>query len=322
MFNKLIVQPIFNLLIILYGLIGDFGVAIILFTIIVKIVLTPLAKSQHRQTKKLRQLQPEIAKIKKKTAGNKQAEMLLTSSLYKANNIKASASFLSLIIQLPIMVAIFQVIRRIVENKDAIVEYSYSFVQKIDRIKQITDGQAVFKPTLFGLDLTQAPLALASWSSVVLLGFLIGQVFLQRKIMDLRNPAPTDEKGQKRRLRDVMREAQDGKEHDQSELNQITNSNMTKIMPFITVPILGFLYGAVSFYYFISNLCDFVQIKIFEREDLGEIKSVESQEVSERLKRAQSAQIINEQRMQKLKNRAKKTESSGVKITRIKAKKK
>lgn len=322
MFNKLIVQPIFNLLIMLYGLIGDFGLAIIVFTIIVKTVLIPLAKSQHRQTKKLRQIQPEIAKIKKKTVGNRQAEMLLTSSLHRANGIKASTSFLSLIIQLPIMIAIFQVVRRIVENKDAIAQYSYSFVQKFDRIKQIIDGQATFKPTLFGLDLTQAPLALANWSSVILVGFLIGQVFLQRKIMELRTPTPTDEKGQKRRFRDVMREAQDGKEHDQAELSQITNNNMTKIMPFMIVPILGFSYGAVSFYYFFSNLCDFIQIKIFDREDLGEVKSIESQEVSERLKKAQTAQIINEQRMQELKNRAKKTESSGVRVTRIKAKKK
>ena len=61
----LIVRPIVNILFVIYSVVGDFGLAIIIFTIIVKFAMWPLMKRQLHQTKIMREIQPELAEIKK-----------------------------------------------------------------------------------------------------------------------------------------------------------------------------------------------------------------------------------------------------------------
>lgn len=114
LFNLLdiiIVRPIVNILFIIYNLVGDFGLAIIIFTVIVKLAMLPLTKRQLHQTKLMRKIQPELAQIKKNCNGNRQLESLQTMDLYKRYNVKPFASILTLLIQLPIFIAIFSAIR-------------------------------------------------------------------------------------------------------------------------------------------------------------------------------------------------------------------
>ena len=72
----LIVRPIVNILFVIYNFVGDFGVAIILFTILVKFLTWPPMKKQLHQTKLMRQIQPELTEIRKRCNGNKQMESL------------------------------------------------------------------------------------------------------------------------------------------------------------------------------------------------------------------------------------------------------
>ena len=67
MFTTFIVQPIFNLLVFIYALIPghNFGLAIILFTVVVRLLMWPLVKKQLHQAKAMRKLQPELKKIKR-----------------------------------------------------------------------------------------------------------------------------------------------------------------------------------------------------------------------------------------------------------------
>jgi YidC/Oxa1 family membrane protein insertase len=78
MFTDVVVQPIFNLLVLIYALIPghNFGLAIILFTIVVRLLMWPLVKKQLKQTKITRQLQPELKRIKKeqRATGKKRAK--------------------------------------------------------------------------------------------------------------------------------------------------------------------------------------------------------------------------------------------------------
>src|SRR5882757_5233131 len=101
MFTTLIVQPIFNLLVLIYGLLPghNFGLALIIFTVVIRLLLWPLVKKQLHQTKVMRKLQPEIKRIKKETKGNRQKEMQLTMELYKERGFNPYASFPTLIIQ-------------------------------------------------------------------------------------------------------------------------------------------------------------------------------------------------------------------------------
>ena len=87
LFDLLITQPIFNLLLTIYNFVGDFGISIIVFTVIVKFLMWPITKGQLHQTKVMRKIQPELKKIKRNAKGNKQVESLQMMELYKKNNI-------------------------------------------------------------------------------------------------------------------------------------------------------------------------------------------------------------------------------------------
>ena len=87
----IIVRPIVNVLFIIFNLVKDFGLAIIVFTILVKLLMLPLTKKQLRQTRLMRKIQPELTQIRKNCNGNKQLESLQTMDLYKRYNIKPFA---------------------------------------------------------------------------------------------------------------------------------------------------------------------------------------------------------------------------------------
>lgn len=126
----IVVRPIVNILFLIYDLVRDFGLAIIIFTIIVKLAMLPLTKKQLYQTKLMRKIQPELAEIKKRCNGNRQLESLQTMDLYKRYNVKPFASILTLIIQLPIFIAIFSAIRVVATPlpNDNLFNRAYPFV--------------------------------------------------------------------------------------------------------------------------------------------------------------------------------------------------
>ncbi len=113
--DMLIVRPITNILFVIYGFVGDFGLAIILFTVLVKICLWPLVKRQFYQTRLMRKIQPELTEIKKNCNGNRQLESLQMMDLYKRNNIKPFRSMLTLIIQLQIFISLYTSVRVMVQ---------------------------------------------------------------------------------------------------------------------------------------------------------------------------------------------------------------
>jgi YidC/Oxa1 family membrane protein insertase len=108
--NALIVRPIVNILFVIYNLVGDFGLAIIIFVVIVKLATWPLIKKQMHQTRIMRQIQPELAEIKKRCNGNRQMESLQMMELYKRKNVKPFRSVATIFIQLPIFIALFTAI--------------------------------------------------------------------------------------------------------------------------------------------------------------------------------------------------------------------
>ena len=136
-----IVRPITNILFVIYGLVGDFGLAIILFTVLVKICMWPLVKRQLHQTRLMRKIQPQLAEIKKNCKGNRQLESLQMMDLYKRNNIKPFRSMLTIILQLPIFIALYTAVRVMVlptltDNLDI---RAYSFVRNVGNIQEVID---------------------------------------------------------------------------------------------------------------------------------------------------------------------------------------
>ena len=128
--DLIVVRPIVNILFVIFNLVHDFGLAIIIFTVLVKLLMLPLTKRQLNQTKLIKKIQPELTQIKKNCKGNKQLESLQTMDLYKRYNVKPFASILTLIIQLPIFIAIFSAIRVIATPlpQDNLMNRAYDIV--------------------------------------------------------------------------------------------------------------------------------------------------------------------------------------------------
>lgn len=164
MFTTLLVQPLFNLLAGIYALIPyhDFGIAVIIFTVLVRMLLWPLVTKQLHSQKAIQELQPELQRIRSETKGDKQAEGRLVMELYKERKINPFASFLPLLIQLPIFFALFVVLSDIIKPGQ-FGALSYDYIKQLDVIAAIIKESVSFHPTLLGvIDLTKASAILAA----------------------------------------------------------------------------------------------------------------------------------------------------------------
>ena len=99
--------------------VGNFGVSIIIVTILIKIALLPLTLKQDKSMKEMKKLQPEIEKIKEKYANDKQMLNIKTMELYKEHKVNPLGGCLPLLLQLPILFALFGVLRNGIIPKDS-----------------------------------------------------------------------------------------------------------------------------------------------------------------------------------------------------------
>lgn len=307
MFDTFIVQPIFNLLMILSNVIPgrNLAIGIVIFTVIVRFLMYPLLKGQLHQTKAMRKMQPELARIKKKYGDNKQLAGIAMLELYKKYNINPFKSILILIIQLPIFIALFQVIRMFVYGniQEYFEKYTYGFIKGIPAISEAVKDPNIISRDLFGFfDITKT--AFASNTSVsttiVLIALAIISGVLQ--YLMLKQTSSTTQSGDKKRtIKEILKEAADGKDADQAEINAIMMNNMNKIMPFMMVVIMISLPGAICLYYTFSNLIAVAQQKYILGQDEDELENIAESSYkgskggkNNREKKAKKAEIIKE----------------------------
>lgn len=109
LWNTVILEPVLNSLIALTTMVADnFGLAIIVLTVIVRLALYPLTVRQTRSTKAMQSLQPKLQELQKKYAKNKQKLQQETMKLYKEAGINPMGCLWPMLIQLPIWIALYQ----------------------------------------------------------------------------------------------------------------------------------------------------------------------------------------------------------------------
>lgn len=159
MYNEIIFRPLYNILVGIMDVLPwiDVGLAVILFTVIIKIILFPLSKSALVTQLRMKEVEAEANKIKTQYANDKQAQTLKTMELYKQKGIKPFSGILLLIIQLPILLSLIQIFYKIIPVIDPDHNLLYSFV-----------SSPVLKTMFLGLiDLTHPSLILAIATGVV-----------------------------------------------------------------------------------------------------------------------------------------------------------
>lgn len=136
-FQTVFYQPIFNLLIFLYNIIpgSDLAVAIILLTIIIKLILLPLSKQSIKSQKSLQELQPKIEEIKKQHKDDREKMGQEMMKLYKEHKVNPLSSCLPLLLQLPFLIAVFHVFRN--GFTEETLQLVYSFIATPEEVTSI-----------------------------------------------------------------------------------------------------------------------------------------------------------------------------------------
>ena len=126
-FNLIFYKPLFNGLVFLYNIIPghDLGFAIIILTALIRFILWPLTNKGIKNQKILAKIQPQIEEVRKKLKDNKEEQAKALMKIYADNKINPLAGFLPLLIQIPIIIALWQVFLRIVDFN---VVDLYSFI--------------------------------------------------------------------------------------------------------------------------------------------------------------------------------------------------
>ncbi len=217
LFFSVLYQPIFNLLIFFYNLIPDIGISIIIITLIIKIITWPLSKKSLRSQRAMQTLQPKLEALKQKYKNDKEKLGIATMELYKAEKINPLSSCLPLLIQLPIIFAMFQVFRTGLVNADFSILYNFvSIPEKIN-------------PIMLGfLDLSRPQ---------VILGVLAGGAqFWHTQILRKKNGNVPKKENKK-----------------EPAMTEVMSKQMMYFMPFLTIIFSTTLPGGVVLYWLINT---------------------------------------------------------------------
>ena len=141
-FHALVYQPLYNILIFFYNIIGqDFGMAIIATTIFLKALLIPLSKKQIQSQKKMQDLQPKIKELQEKYKGNKEKQTKALMEFYKKNKTNPFSGCLPLVVQLVFLIAIYRILLSISASGLSIkAEDLYFFVSDPGKINHLFLG--------------------------------------------------------------------------------------------------------------------------------------------------------------------------------------
>lgn len=294
MFQTLIVQPIYNILVAIYGILPghDLGVSLILFTVLIRLALWPLLKKQLHQSKVMRDLQPELKKVKQAAAGDKQKEAAMMMELYKEKGISPFGSIGLTIVQLPIFIGVFQAARDLTENLDKISTFTYSFVRDIPHVSAVIADPSKFDFVSLGfIDLSKKafengaiyiPVALLAVAATVF------QFIQSKQIL----PQPKE----KKKLRDILRSsAATGKQPDQEDMSAAMTGSMLYLMPFLTMMFAIAAQGAMVMYLLASSVIGIFQQSLIFKKDTDEMEaevvSVKSTPVREEKKPAPTPKV-------------------------------
>lgn len=196
MFDELLVKPLINILVAIYQLLTflyipyALGFSIILLTVLIRFLLYPLTASQLKASKKMQDLAPHLSGVKEKHKGDAKRLQEETMKLYKEHGINPAAGCLPMLVQLPIIWALYYVLQKIVSLKSGVVVVEIG--------KYIYKGLpfSLDKPwdtSFFGVPLGQNPSQLISALPLIILVPVLTGVFqfVQSKMMYSKAPAKT-----------------------------------------------------------------------------------------------------------------------------------
>lgn len=234
LFNEIFFKPVLNLLIFIYNVIpgNDLGIAIVLLTVIIKIILHPLSQQALRSQKALQDLQPKINALKERYSNNKEKLAEAMMKLYREQKVNPLSSCLPLLIQLPFLFAVFRVFQNGITGD--VNQYLYPFIAH----------PGTLNATFMGIVNLSHP-------SPILGAFAAASQFLQTKMLSAKRP---EIKSKESKDEDVM---------------ALVNKQMLYMMPAVTL-FLGFSFPAgLMLYWFTTTVLTIIQQRLLFKKGEG-----------------------------------------------------
>ncbi|MBI2674361.1 MAG: membrane protein insertase YidC [Candidatus Yanofskybacteria bacterium] len=126
-YNEILYRPLFNIMVYLQGVIpgGDLGLTIVVLTVLIRVLFSPLSLKTIKSQQSMKELSPKIEEVKAKFKDDKAAQSAAIMKLYKDNNVNPLAGCLPLLIQLPILIALYQVFIRGITPESLTLLYGF-----------------------------------------------------------------------------------------------------------------------------------------------------------------------------------------------------
>ncbi|HEY3776725.1 MAG TPA: membrane protein insertase YidC [Rhizomicrobium sp.] len=173
-------KPIFWLLDFFYSFIGNFGVAILLLTITIKLIFFPLADAAYRSMSRMKKLQPEVERLRERFAEDKMRQQQEMMALYKREKINPVSGCLPMVIQIPVFFSLYKVLFVTIEMRHA---------PFFGWIHDLSAPDPTCWINLFGL----LPFAVPHWMpSFLLIGIWPALMGVTQWLQTKMNPAPAD----------------------------------------------------------------------------------------------------------------------------------
>lgn len=267
MFNTLIVQPIHNLLVIIMAIIPghSLGLAIIIFTLLIRLAMWPLIKKQLHHTQAMKRLQPEIKKIRDATKDDPEKTSDMILELYKEREIKPLASLWTIAVQVVVLIGLYSGIRHIADDPSVLVSQSYGWVQNLGWLNSLAGDIGNANLTLFGVfDLTRSAGGETGFyfpAFVLVIGAVVAQYFMGKQLLSEEDDART--------LRQILKSRKDKSiQREKGPMKEVLDKSIKYIIPVFIFFFTYTLASALALYWMATGVIGyFQQARILDQDE-------------------------------------------------------
>ena len=292
MFEFFITRPLGWIIEQIYNLVSNYGLAIIIFTIIVKLILLPLNVKSQKAMKKQQKIQPILAELQEKYKNDQQKLQTEMMKLYKENNISMTGGCMPMLLQFPILIGLYQVIQKplsfilgvdwaaadvinkVYFLKDKMIElgadlgslanYTMEQLANMSQIQlsnwaRIVNGVEdpwVMNFNLFGLDLSQNP--------SVVLDYIMKTDFSRPAVFALLLIPALAVLSQWASMKLTQKQSGQNQQNQEGQAAQMSKS-MNMMMPIMTLFFTFTLPSGIGLYWIVSSLMQIVQQLLLDK---------------------------------------------------------
>lgn len=270
---------------IIYNVVNNYGIAIIIFTVLLKLIMLPISIKQQKTMKKTSKIQLQAKEIQEKYSNDQVRQSQELMELYKRENMSPFSGCLSSIVQFIIIISVFYLVSRPLTymkqvDKDLLNKYSTEITESSEnrinypeiaviKEKGKKDDRVNINMNFLGLDLSDVPSQnYKNWKVYVIPALYIFTSIISTKLTMKMNKSNTKETDKDKEKEKAEVET-DTKEQDAMEE---MNKQMLFMMPFIAVSVALIAPLGLALYWFISNL-----LMIFERIIINKVVKEEEE---------------------------------------------